>query len=275
MSKLSELKRFGAEDFSGAPDWFIEKYLPGQNAFNEDVFGRINGDISLDNTNNAVKSVKLVHGVPKLFSNPLAEKRLRPTGLYAIASDGLPVQGVTWKNAANGQIEVTVQFAPPFGLCAVRNSANQLVATGAITPVLFDTEELEYGFATHSTTTNTTRITFSKSGIISVKFSGSFQASVTPGQRFFWISKNGNTNVRWGNSRPQAQLNTQPFQVSGTSDFSVSENDYIELIFQHELGASANILGDSGATDCCRLSAQYIAPPVGYSANVKFYIVGG
>jgi hypothetical protein len=113
VSKPTELKRLGPEDLPGAPEWFLDEFLPFQNAFNEDVHNRLSGDIGLDNLTEALRAVKLTHGVEKVIRSPLWEKRVRPAGVYVVGSDGLPVANITWRNLSiDGidQIGVTAYF---------------------------------------------------------------------------------------------------------------------------------------------------------------------
>lgn len=111
MSKLSDLHRASLEDFPGAPPWF-EPYLQFQNAFNEDVHGRINGDIGEVNTTSRTKLVRgCKHGEEQTFLCPISG---RPVGLKAVDTSGLPVSGLTWRYISrpgqSAQIGVTVRY---------------------------------------------------------------------------------------------------------------------------------------------------------------------
>lgn len=109
MSKPSELKRLGPEDLQGAPDWFLEQFLPFQNSFNEDVYNRLAGDIGFENLTEALRDVKLTHAVAKTIKSPLADKRIRAAGVEVVKTDGLPAK-IYWRNVGEDQIEVTAYY---------------------------------------------------------------------------------------------------------------------------------------------------------------------
>jgi hypothetical protein len=134
MSKVSQNPRIGPEDLAGAPSWMLDNFLPFQNAFNADVYNRINGDIGLANLNDDIVVSKLTHGVEKIIKNPLWDtKRQRPLGIISIRTDGYPVAGQPiWRNISPDQIGVTVRFLPPE---SGSGSQGEVISSSTVTSV--------------------------------------------------------------------------------------------------------------------------------------------
>lgn len=70
MSKLQALRRVSPEDMAGAPDWFVDRFLPFQNDYNEQIYNQVSGGLSATNTVDRYKEVDLDHGVQTRVSIP-------------------------------------------------------------------------------------------------------------------------------------------------------------------------------------------------------------
>jgi hypothetical protein len=277
VSKLQEMKRVGAEDMQGAPEWFIENYLPYQNSFNEDVSARINGDIGVVNTTDAIRRAKMVHGVEKVVANPLGKpgKRPRPIGIVAIDSDGLPVAGsVIWRNVAPDKLGVTVQFAPPFGRIDFEKSANQAaIASNTLVDVTWDVETIKAGALSHSS--GSALVTCASAGIVRVSYDLTFEVGGTAafGSFIGGYIVCSSTSRRFGETRVQAEC-ANGETINGSDDVRVNAGDQIKIAARH-LNSTATARDLRGNSDqACYFRAGYIAPPAGYSANVTFRIMG-
>jgi hypothetical protein len=288
MSKLSELKRATLEDFPGAPSWF-ESYLQFQNSFNEDVHGRINGDIGLVNTTDAIKAVKdCVHGVEKKFRSPLWEKGLRPVGVMAVDSNGESVQTVDWRVISTAgqpdQIGVTVQYdlrhTEPF--LSVRKSGNQAINISTNTVITWETLVsnepavstlaggqiyIESGLAS--------RVRVREAGRYWFNTTIPFAANAT-GFRVVWLSKNG--TITGAGSRPGEVLvdaaaapALTSFNVSAPFDLTTS--DYVE-VWVYQTGVNPlNVLGNAAEEAWLHVSREWNSETP--SAAVTFRVMGG
>jgi len=282
MSKLSELKRATLEDFPGAPAWF-EDYLSFQNAFNEDVFGRINGDISLVNTNNALVSAQCTHGVEVLIRNPLVDKRIRPVGIYAVRTDGLPVTGQpVWRNVSGDQIGLTVNFAKSVGEDitvaltgnqTIPNNVNTVVAwNGAIT-VSQPGSALSYDAATSS-------IVPLERGLYRLTGQSVFNVSAA-GTRATYLRINAS---QIATSEVIANVAASLTQQTVSVDILVNTLTLTSFTMSvsQSSGAGLNIFGGAtlanraqGGVARCFMQATRIRNDETPTAKVLFYVIGG
>jgi len=246
----------------------LDNFLPFQNAFNADVYNRINGDIGLANLNDDEVASKLTHGVEKIIKNPLwATKRIRPTGIVAIRTDGYPVAGsVDWRNISPDQIGVTVRFLPPES-----GSGSQGEYLESFVPFAS-----RINLTTTATNYNITSLSLTP-GTYDLTAMGQFGGTITGTQTLLGISTSATPTMPGASAIGQnrEETPTVPTAVSGVGLVIVqyrvtpTTNTIYYLVGQMTFtGGSPQAWG--------RLSAVRAAPYLnGYQANVALRIMGG
>ncbi len=139
--------RAAPEDFPGAPDWFIENYLPHQNDFNEAVSSQFSGGISSVNTVDKYVTVDLVHGTQTRVKNPLGRRlvgieAVRCIGV-SLGTNGQPSRAlyqlgtprIDWLPAGTGddQVLVTADFPRTVSGAIGEHTSSVIVAASAVT----------------------------------------------------------------------------------------------------------------------------------------------
>ncbi len=140
--------------------------------------------------------------------------------------------------------------------CRVRNSANISIPDLTITALTFDTEDWKNGGNLHSTSTNTSRITFPFAGVWTVMGMAYFTASAAGTIRIGWIRLNGSNSTMLTRGDGVISANTQAVLTLATS-YRFAAADYIELVVRQDTGGALNILGDGISP---WLSAQWFSP---------------
>lgn len=130
----------------------------------------------------------------------------------------------------------------------LRKSANQSIANGTITTVLFDTETKDTD-AYHSTVSNTGRITIPKTGVYLVEYMVTFAANTT-GQRYAWIALNGSTSNRFDGYMLISASSSDSTAVGGTAIMSLAATDYVETMVFQNSGGALNVSGGATAGAC-------------------------
>lgn len=126
----------------------------------------------------------------------------------------------------------------------LRKSANQSIANGTITTVLFDTETKDTD-SYHSTVSNTGRITIPNTGVYLVEYMITFAANTT-GQRYGWIALNGSTSNRFDGYVLTSASSSDSTAIGGCAIMSLALNDYVETMCFQNSGGALNVSG--GAT---------------------------
>ena len=264
MGKMSAVKRLSLEDVPGAPSWF-ETYLDTQNDFNEAAFSTINGNISLDNTNNALVPVKnLAHGVEQRMRNPLDDKNLRPVGVYAVRSDGLAVQSLGWRLISSkgqpDQLGVTAQFQPaPMGEQKRAVVAQASPVTLSVSGTAYDVTSLTLPAGVWDLT-----------GIVQM-----IAAAITGTAFNAWIHTASATDP--GSTTNGDNRVATPTVATAAASLALTIPQFrvsLAATTTYYLGAKAAFSAGT-PTVCGRFSAVKVAPPTDYSANVSLFVVGG
>lgn len=124
----------------------------------------------------------------------------------------------------------------------VSNSANQSMASGAVTALSFDTEVFKDVAGTHSTSVNPSRLTCVNPGRYLLFGAVQFAANTT-GSRFLQFRKNGSgtsTDPSLASSQGAAAAGTDGISLSISDLVILSAGDYIELIVFQDAGVALN-----------------------------------
>ncbi len=210
MTRLSSVSRLSLEDFPGAPSWF-EQFLQQYNDLAEDVIGRVNGGIDLSNTRWRFKDVVLDEDSETSIGDPLADLKIRPKAIIAVAAQGIDVgtdgrsgRGVydiglpqiSWRMSGKRAGECLVTANYPLDhtkqLREMSRSSDLSIAQATPTVVTWNNTVTSRGSViTHSSGT----FTVSEAGSYLVTFCGQFE-SATYTYQSLWIETTG--GVRWG-----------------------------------------------------------------------------
>lgn len=141
---------------------------------------------------------------------------------------------------AYGAAGTTVTGSPPG--CRVFNSAAILVANATDTVLTFDTQRFDTD-TMHSTSVNTSRITFNTPGVYLLSFTGQFVAATDYTQANSYFRLNGTTPIGLGGEIGTLTLNTAGAFVAATTIYKFAAADYAEVLVRqtNTLPASRNI----------------------------------
>jgi hypothetical protein len=137
-----------------------------------------------------------------------------------------------WGNLVDTNLDFLAN--PPS--CRVTKAALQTITTATATAILFDTERYDTD-GMHSTSSNTSRITFTTAGLYTVGGNIRWQASST-GTREIYIRLNGTTAIGYALTDIDSIIQ-QIQQVTTIYKFAAA--DYVELMVQHSNGADLNV----------------------------------
>lgn len=131
--------------------------------------------------------------------------------------------------------------------CVVYKSTGSPTSTGSgfLTAVTFDTEQIDNG-TFHSTTVNTSRISFTANGYEGQPYRFDAQVAFdfnSNGTRFAYIRKNGTTIIATANT--PALPGSDPTFVSVSVVDTPAFNDYYEVCVMQDSGFTINVLGTS------------------------------
>lgn len=156
-----------------------------------------------------------------------------------------------WSKSAAGQL-VKLPLAvrtPPS--CQAYNSANISIPNNDGTVVTLDSERYDTD-SMHSTSVNTSRLTFNTSGIYVVTFVCSFAVNVT-GDRQALLRKNGSEFIAGHEKKALVGVSAEcGLQVTAVEFFC--EDDYVEAVVKQDSTAALNLVG---ARHSPILSAHY------------------
>jgi hypothetical protein len=147
------------------------------------------------------------------------------------------VAPASWAAAVKAGLDYLAN--PP--ACVLSNSANISVASGAITPVTFNTEQVDTD-SMHSTVSNTGRITFNTAGLYTLTGNVQFASNAT-GFRGLFFYKNGDYTVAGRiASEFRGANNGDVTEISLSRVFKFAVADYVELIAYQTSGVALNVL---------------------------------
>lgn len=138
----------------------------------------------------------------------------------------------TWGNAVKAATDYLAN--PPS--CRVTKASAQTLATGTNTAITFDTERYDTD-SMHSTSSNTSRITFTTAGLYIVGGSVEFASSGTGSYRQLGVRLNGATFIAWALQAPASLVN----KLTVATTYKFAAGDYIELLAEHNHGANLDI----------------------------------
>lgn len=138
----------------------------------------------------------------------------------------------------NWTVDPLQNIAPLLGV-RLSNSANVAIADVTTTALTFDTEVFKQGVNLHSTSTNTSRITFAIPGRYMVGGNCLFAASASGSYRYTWLRVNGTLYLDRADAPPSTVLG----RMTVTTLYRFAANDYVELVVQQDSGGALNMLG--------------------------------
>jgi len=233
-----------------------------------------------------LQSLTCVHGTESLFTPQGLS--FTPRGfvpLYTLLTDGitaaLPVAGTPYLNTSrtDGQLGLTVRFAPPFGSVNLKRSGAGIVVGGGgvQVPMQFDARDAADSGAMSCDVTNTagtppanSKIACTQSGTVSVSSMVLYQTTAGSALNLALLMKNNNNAVRWGEQGSPNTAAGQFMFMAPAALIDVTAGDYLQLVLQQNSGVA---ITTAAGSDMPRFQAQYIAPPVGYSATVVGYLI--
>lgn len=150
---------------------------------------------------------------------------------------------------SNGQVltatsSTTATWQTPGGLadysCRVHNSSGNSVTTG-LSALTWDTEDFDTD-SMHSTSSNTSRITFTHAGKYMI--TGSIFFASTVNGVGVYILLNGTTYIAAGGGSSLSSTNPSS-AACATTIYSASANDYVELVATINTGTLSTLTGSS------------------------------
>lgn len=176
--KVTQPSRLSREALTDAPAGeYVDRILEKINADAEQTNGALMNNLNFaDNMNAAIVKYRFTHGTELKIPNPL---KTRPVGIYAIRSTAIDggtryaIDSLDWRFIDSGdpkspqQIGVTANYAFTAELLSMRNSADQVVATGDQI-ITYTTAEVQAGSG----------ITYA-SGVFTVARGGVYQINVS------------------------------------------------------------------------------------------------
>lgn len=157
---------------------------------------------------------------------------------------------------ADSSTSTGLKWAAPGGATAqavaLENSTDATLTTGVYTTITWNTETFDTdGF--HSTVTNTGRITIPVG--LAGKYMFYFLGYVNPGATGDFVAKfqlNGNDRNRWAHKI----VSGEPFSPQLSEVFSLSENDYVEVLCYQNTGGNLSMnIGQYGQFAAFRIGA--------------------
>ena len=267
--KISAVKKFSREDFTGAPDWF-GRFLDEINNFSDQMITFTENNIIYeDNIYCQNVQYNFNHGEQVKFLNKLKNK---PRGLIAVAADGYAIDAAELQYDNGGQIGITVYFNKPDTYFNLTRTSNQAIPTGADTLVSLQLKSNSIGNGLDWAIVTPTAISCNIPGRYLFCYNLAFAGNAV-GYRASWLIKNGinsGTLSRFGfYSLPNNGATI--WNISGSHVFDLKVNDYVEMLCFQNSGGNLDVL--SNATQEVNLTVKKLE----YSpANVpcKIYILG-
>ena len=125
--------------------------------------------------------------------------------------------------------------------CRVYNSAAVSVSSGGSgTAITFDSERYDKGSGSHSTSSNTSRLTVPTScgGVYLIGANAILAASASGTYRYMFFRLNGTTNIAFQTYPFSASYNTH---MNLTTAYTLAAGDYVEVFAQQDTGGAINI----------------------------------
>ncbi len=144
----------------------------------------------------------------------------------------------------------TVSVTPPSQGCLLSSTATQAITTSTATAVAWDSEIYDTD-SFHDNVTNNTRITI-PAGVTKVKLTGGIVWETNAsGFRRVTMTKNGSSFDGRGHTFNTTSPNANMFQNVVSAELDVAENDYFELIAEHDRGSNLNVVNNTATWFSC------------------------
>lgn len=157
---------------------------------------------------------------------PYVEPTTRATGHLVTAAD--------W----NQDVVANISFLANPPACRVYNSTNQ-ATSGTSAALTFNSERFDTD-SMHSTSSNTSRITFNTAGLYVVSFTCAWGNSATGGRELS-IALNGTTSIAMDEASAAGMVGSE-FSQSLTTMYKFAANDYVEVLARQSSGGSLDIV---------------------------------
>lgn len=238
-----------------------------------------NGLKIADNMLATIAKFRCVHGVETLIPKGTLKgnnKALFFQPMYSTVDEAgltpaLPVLGTNPLNLtrSDGQMGLTVRFAPPINMLGVTKNATQTGAGGVGTLITWQTTEYIQGTFAY---TGAGVVTMPESGFVRVSCDIIFNGNGVAGDGYGIHVANTVTGKRWAQVR--AGISTAAnSRLNASDEFPVTAGDTYAM-YMNQFGTVRDVLWTSTA-DNTRFGLSYTAPPVGYAAWVHGILWGG
>lgn len=240
-----------------------------------------NGLKIADNMLATIVKFRCVHGVETFIPKGTLKgngKALFFQPMYSTLDEAgiipaLPVLGTNPMNLtrSDGQMGLTVRFAPPINMLGVTKNANQTagsMAAGANQVTWQTTEYIQDTFAY----TTAGVFTIPATGVLKVSCDINIAGNAIAGDHYGVYFNNSATSKRYAQCRVGGSVGSST-RLNTSDEFPVTAGDaYTVQVFQ---GGTVRAVEWSSTTQNTRLGISYVAPPIGYAAWVHGILWGG
>lgn len=267
--KISALKKFSREDFSGSPDWF-GRFLDEINNFSDQMITMTENNIIYED-NIYCQNIEhnFNHGQQIKFLNKLKNK---PRGLIAVAANGYAIDGAELQYDNGGEIGVTVYFNKPDTYFNLTRTANQVIPDVTERLISWQLKSNAIGSGLSWAIGDPTKVLCAIPGRYLFCYNFAFDAN-NAGYRATWMTKNAVTTGTLSRFGFNSLTNNGMviWNDTGSHCFDLIANDYVQLWCYQNSGGNLDALGAS--TQEANLTVKKLE----YSpSNVpcKIYILG-
>lgn len=241
--KISAIKKFSREDFSGSPDWF-GRFLDEINNFSDQMITMTENNIIYED-NIYCQNIEnnFNHGQQIKFLNKLKNK---PRGLIAVAADGYAIDAAELQYDNGGQIGITLYFNKPDTYFQLTRTANQTIPDVTDKQITWQLQSNLIGSGLSWSTNDPTKILCIIPGRYEFCYDFTFDSN-NVGSRATWMSKNGvitGTLSRFGMNY-LINNGASIWTANGTHIFNLTKNDYVELWCYQNRGGNLDAIGNS------------------------------
>lgn len=162
----------------------------------------------------------------------------------AIVAAAIPNNAITTARIADGAV-TAAKLSTGFPRCRVTNSANWTSTTSGTFTLTFDTESYDND-TMHSTSTNTSRITFTTAGTYGVRGQVVFSDHYSGNLLGAWIRLNGTTILAGWQQQSGAATANDLIVSLGLPGYPFSAADYVELLYSVDNVINITVLASGG-----------------------------
>lgn len=285
MSKVTSPPILSREAIPDAPDepW-LDVLLDSYNSVNDQTTRALRNGLSIvDNTPWKFVTLNMVHGVEYTVKNPFDNQgdAIKAVSVsqcigVAVGTDGKPTGSfytlaqpqLQWRPSGkpDGSVTVSAFYPSPSGMAiAYRNAAYNAPAANTVFP--FDTTDIVDGAISHD---NAGNFTCAATGYVRVAYTVVFSGTAATGFRQTFVRKASGTTAIWAISY------TVP---ATTNENSAGGSDLIDVVAGDSLNLrtdqnSGGVVAMNVGNRRCRISLQYVAPPVPTVGRVTMLFQG-